>query len=541
LVVRALLLLSFLLWALSVRQAGLAVNQGIGELGLISVLPLVFFVSFSLLTACFLATLSMDGRSQLMLFCQLIMLILLLYLTPVLIEGTARFTPAYVYYQAVDYISQSGNIDPIVQWIHSWPAFSIAFSTLTQIAALTRTPGEQVFLGLYPSLFNIALFFPVFSLVRVIVDQQKLRWIAIWVFYIANWVGQDYFSVQSFALFAFILLLFALFKIMDSQGGTAGWFLVSTLLFSYLATSHFLSSLASLAVIVTLVAFKHFRAPTLALLFAVLAASWIAYGATARLPWAIIQVISQALKFQAIVGASVTARVAGSLAHIVVTQTRIIFSASISMFALSGLFLVWKSGKTGKTERRIALIVVAVCSLAGLFAYGGELFMRIFVLSLVPMAYFICKGSSSRLFFSILAIFLLFMAPPLHIVAHYGNERMDYVPPSELAGVRFFYNNTSQGYVIGWYPDLEYHQSYSHFSLSDAEWKNNALSLPAVESERKDWSTFVCLSYAETQFYSFQIGQPQFVPEIAKSLSSSARYDKIYSNPSYAVYAELPR
>lgn len=532
LVVTGLALVSFLLWVSSVCQA----RPGMGEFGLISVLPLTFFVSLSLLTLCFLSALRIcSSRIQIVLFCDVMMLILFLNLSPAIIEGTPRFGSTYRYYQAVDYILQFGKIETAM-WFHSWPASSIAFSALVQTTALARTPAERAFLSLYPTLFNIALFFPVFSFIRMILPQQKLRWIAVWIFYIANWVGQDYFNAQSVAFFVFILLLLALFKLMDPETHGNHWFLVSILLFCFLATGHTLSSIAYLAVILVFSAFKHFRRPIMLVLFTIVFASWIAFGATSLLPWLSLQVLSQAFNFEFIFAANLAARVTtGSAAHLAVTRIRVIYSALLGIIALSGLLIAWKRREIAKADRRVLLVFVGLSSLLSLSAYGGELFQRIFLLSLLPLAYSACKGLERKHFFTLVAIFLVIAAPPLHIIAHYGNEIMDYVPVNEIKGVEFFHSRTTKGYVVGGignYRDLRYRALYRYY-LPYVQW-NSTLPLSRV-----DWPTFVCITYTRHLQASFFWGEPEFVPQITKSIGGSARYDKIYSNPSFEVYLQI--
>jgi hypothetical protein len=220
----------------------------------------------------------------------------------------------------------------------------------------------------------------------------------------------------------------------------------------------------------------------------------------------------------------------------------LIFSAIVVAFAFCGLVLTWKRKKIGDAEKRIILTLIGVSLLLGFLVYGGELFMRIFLFSLIPLSYFISKGLHWKIFFCLFAIFFVIIAPPLHMITRYGNEVMDYVPASEIKGFEFFHRKTMQGYVIGsyrfdpLYRDSRYQQSYQYFSFSRAEWKNNTLSLGWIKSERLDWPRFVFISYGAREYYDFYLGEPQFIIETSKNLSESTRYNKIYSNPSFEVY-----
>ena len=82
---------AFLLWLLSISQAKLNLTQiGMGNLGLITILPITFFISISLLIFSFFINLR-SNKNQIILFFQTITLISFLNFTPTLIEGTARF------------------------------------------------------------------------------------------------------------------------------------------------------------------------------------------------------------------------------------------------------------------------------------------------------------------------------------------------------------------------------------------------------------------------------------------------------------------
>jgi len=208
--------------------------------------------------------------------------------------------------------------------------------------------------------------------------------------------------------------------------------------------------------------------------------------------------------------------------------------------------LTWKNGKIGDAEKRIILILIGVSLLLGFFSYGGEIFMRVFLFSLIPLCYFISRGSSWKIFFCFFAIFLIIATPPLYMVARYGNEVIDYVPPSEIKGIEFINKETTQGYIIGpgirWSErvrDFRYRQSHEYIAFSNTEWKGNTLSLKWFELIHLDWPKFVCISYGIREYYDFFLGEPQFIVETSKNLSESTRYNNIYSNPSFEIYLEL--
>jgi hydrogenase-4 membrane subunit HyfE len=303
-----------------------------------------------------------------------------------------------------------------------------------------------------------------------------------------------------------------------------------------------LSSLLILAVVFVFFIFKHFQKPASVFLIAAILASWTVYGAAKYLQWNILSFITQALDFELVLNVNIEARVAGSPAHVLITQARLIFSAIIAIFAFCGLILTWKRGKIGNVEKRILLILVGIFLLLPFFTYGGELFMRLFLFSLIPLSYFISKGLNQKILLCLFAIFLIAVAPSLHIIAHYGNEISDYVPQSENKGVEFFYKATSEGYVI-FHPkrDPSYHQSYEYTPLWRTKWENNALSLEQGQYENLDRPRFTIISYGTREYYNFFLAEPQTIIGISRNLSESIYYNEIYSNPNFEVYIQLPR
>jgi len=527
--------IAFMLWLLSVNQARLEIQEGIGNLGLISILPSLYFASISLLTFSFLISLKSSKRNRVLLLVQTMMLIFFLNFTPTMIENTARFTGSYTSSQSVDYISQEGYFNPFAFQIHNWPGFSILYSVLLQVTGFP----EQPVMSIYPTFFNLALLFPLYVLFRSVIDNKEYVWIALWVFYVGNWIGQDYFSPQSLGFFAFVLVLFLILKPGNLSMRSRNWCVTLILLFSLLVFSHMLSSIAVLAVMFVFFVSKHFQKFILISLFACLFLSWTILGAAAGFfEHNFSQFMSEAFNLILIFKTNVSARIAGSDARILVSQTRFIFSAMIAAFAFLAIVFEWRNRRIRNIEKRMLSVLAGVLFLMFLFAYGGEIFMRIFLFCLVPMAYFISKASRSKMFFCFLAIFLIVIAPFSHVIARYGGEVMDYVPESEIRGVEFFHSVTAQGYVIGSYRDSKYRPSYEFFALYDAVWKNDTLAMELYEPERLGWHKYVCLSYGAKQFFIFFLGKPSFVIELDRNMTESIHYNKIYSNPSLDVYSE---
>ena len=116
----ALLILSY-----SYFQAKLNLNG----YGLINSLPISYFVGLAcLVIAASLLWVSEEKYTGLLIL-QTIILVISLFLTPYLLEGTPRFPAAYQNYGFVDALLRTGHLNPQTAWYHSYPGFSLYFSS----------------------------------------------------------------------------------------------------------------------------------------------------------------------------------------------------------------------------------------------------------------------------------------------------------------------------------------------------------------------------------------------------------------------------
>jgi len=533
-----LTILAFILWVLSSLQARGAQTSNMGDLGLFSILPKYFFLAFSMLVFTFFITLQLANKNRVLLLCQTILLILFLYFTPAIVEGTPRFVFSYGSHRAVDYISQGAQINPSKLWIHNWPGFSIFWSIFEQ---LTLIPGMSILLT-YPTFYNILLLPPLFMFFRAVSKSSKLAWVAVWFVFLGNWVGQDYFSMQSFGFFGIAIMLSLLFKNMNQGMRTRQWSILLFLLSFLIVSTHFLSSLAILCVIIVLFLSKHLARYTLLTFFASLVTGWAVFGAGTYLSENLNRIIEQAFDLPYIFQVNLTQRISGSAGHILVTQMRVIYSVAIIAFALLCLVLAWRKRKLGIVEKRLLSVLVGFSLLLFAFSYGGELFMRLYMLSLLPFAYFISKTALKyKYILYALAIFLIIAAPSLHVIAHYGNEISDYVPYSENVGINFLYNNTVHGQVIGGvvrygdFRDPNYHFNYSAISYRKMMDENSSSLLWTAPKELYE-DRFVCISYGTTSVFSFFENNAAFIEDIQGNITQSTSYNLLYSNPSFSIY-----
>ena len=180
------------LWWFSV--GGIRVGT-LDDYGLLPAFPLSFFAALALLVASFVAAVRAPRPSELVLAGHALALIVFLHGTMPLLFSEPFYPWVYKHVGVVEYINLHGRLDASVDIYQNWPAFfalSAWFGRVAGIRPLQYVAWAQVFFNAC----NLVLLRYVFgSLSRDI----RLVWIAVFVFFSANWVAQDYFSPQAFA------------------------------------------------------------------------------------------------------------------------------------------------------------------------------------------------------------------------------------------------------------------------------------------------------------------------------------------------------
>ena len=354
----ALVAIAFVLWLFSSLQARSSITSNMSTLGLFSILPLPFFVAFSLLVVSFFITLKfVESNRTSLLLAQTFLVIFFLNLTPAIIEGTARFTSSYANFRAVDEITQTGTINPVQNWILNWPDFSILLSMFAQI---TTIPGQFILLT-YPTVFNLLLFPALFSLFKTMSNNSTLASMGAWFVFFGNSIGQDYFSMQSLAFLIAILIIMLLFKSMNQKIHSRQYGLLFFILFFYIVASHFLTSLAILCVIIALHLTKQLTRPILLTSAICLVGAWAIFDASSYMTFNFVKYANQAFNFSLIFQTNIAHRLtSGSASHVLASDMRVFYSIAIVAFAIAGIALSWRSRSLGKVEKRTLVVLGSI-------------------------------------------------------------------------------------------------------------------------------------------------------------------------------------
>ncbi|MGH9280837.1 MAG: lipopolysaccharide biosynthesis protein, partial [Acidimicrobiales bacterium] len=194
----------------------------LGDAGLITALPATWFVAVALLTVSFFGLLARPRHPAWLLWAHVLAAIVFLHGVTGFVEATPRFPTAWVHAGFAEHIMSHHGTLPDLDARFSWPGF---FST----AALVASAGGVSPMWLVrwaPLAVNLATLIPLVAIFRTAGVGDRVRWVALWLFVVGNWVGQDYFAPQAlgFLLFlVFVAVLLARFRPAGQDLPGAAW------------------------------------------------------------------------------------------------------------------------------------------------------------------------------------------------------------------------------------------------------------------------------------------------------------------------------
>jgi hypothetical protein len=168
----------------------------LGQYGLLPAFPIAFFAALALLVASFVAALCSTRPSQAVLAGHVVALVVFLHGTAPLLFPVPSYPWVYTHFGVVRYIDLHGRLDSSVDIYQNWPAFFTLSAWFSRVAGMRGPIEFAAWAQVFFNLCNAVLLRYVFgSLSRDI----RTIWLAIFVFFAANWVAQDYFAPQAFA------------------------------------------------------------------------------------------------------------------------------------------------------------------------------------------------------------------------------------------------------------------------------------------------------------------------------------------------------
>ena len=120
------------------------------------------------------------------------------------VEAEPRFGPVYRHLGIVDHLLRYQEINGSIDAYFNWPGF---FAFAAFLVAAGDLGDAFAFAGWTPLVSNLLYLGPLFLIMRSLTEDRRVVWLGVWIFMLTNWVGQDYFSPQSFSYFLYLVIL----------------------------------------------------------------------------------------------------------------------------------------------------------------------------------------------------------------------------------------------------------------------------------------------------------------------------------------------
>jgi hypothetical protein len=455
------------------------------DVGIVTLLPPRYWLGLALLTVAFATALVTPKLPDWLLALCVIALIVAVFGLSAFASDVPRLNVSFRHAGIIDNLARTGSADPSIDAYFNWPGFFMLGALFTQVSGLSSPLSLALWAPLYT---NLAFLPPLVLLARAFTPDRRLQWLSIWIYYLAQWVNQDYFAPQSYTYFLYLVVLaviltwfrrrdtsprlahakragvwFRLREIFASETWTepifvltdrqrAGLFAVIALLSLATVPSHQLTP-AAFVVGLAVARLLHGRsARVLLLLVGVASVGWISFMTTPYLAGHLNLLLSQMGDITAAASDNLTDRVQGSSGHLLVVRARLAFATAIWLLAAVGMM---RRRRHGHRDVSVMLFAVAAYLLLPVQPYGGEMLLRCYFFSL-PFLAFLAGGAIlpspnvalRPLSVAVAVVTLSTVLIPLFFIARYGNARIEQFRAAEIAGVDRMYSIADDGAAL---------------------------------------------------------------------------------------------
>jgi len=480
-----------------------------------------------------------------------VLLIVFLSVTPLVVWNSRGFYYAYGWWQNVDFILTNGQIDESSLDYHSWPLTWILSAALAHVAGLDDPEVTITWAAFGLRLLYLA---PLYLLLRTGLGLRgNVLWGALWLFSLGTWL-QVCYSAQGLAFLLFIYLLSMLVIVRQREtvremGRTIAQRLAAILVLGALTTVHALTSLAGLGAIAALSVLRRFEARSTAILAAVFISGWTIYEATAFFEWNVPRFYDLAFRLD-LLGSQMGERASQSVsqAHRIRTVAQMVCVGAYGLLAAAGLTLAYVRRRVTSSDSVVLWMALGIWSVFLVLgaSYGREHLERAFLLLLPALALFAAKLLSFRMgrFAFCGALFALIL--PL-LVVHFAAEPANNVTPSYVAGLRFFDEQTTHGYIVGGgahgLGEITFHPAgqyvlvpYEDLARDGMCYSHRSGSSPAADDGQPGYPTYVQTSEHLEAFYEYEFNDVSTLQQVGAMLNSSSDAALVYENPRFTLF-----
>jgi hypothetical protein len=564
-------------WRLSLH--GVDVDD-LGSYGLGPALPVLWYVSLGIALAGGVFTLTSERAPLAATVVYVAAVAVILYATIPVLSHQPQYTWVYKHIGVVRYLEEHGKADPSIDIYNRWPGF---FALGALFSTISGQPNPVTYARWGELFFVVLDLIAVTALLRVLIGDARKALAGAFIFLLANWVGQDYYSPQAFCYVLYLALLVVAVRQLDNRWGGRGSRL--SRLIGRLSRREQLapperhaphwSRGVGLAIVLALDAVMiatHQLTPYIALAaLAVLmllgmVRPWWLLGAMALMTIAYFALnysyLTHNFKLLTSLNPFSNAQVSPypqtpTPGKVLNTQAEI---AAIFISWLAALAGAVALARRGLGVRAAPLAALAVAPIAVVFGqnYGGEASLRIVLFSSPFLAGIAAWGILGVRRVGLRRLLLGGFAAAsaaLFVIAFFGQAELNVVDRDELAASEWFYEHAEPGSVLmlsaPGFP-LKVGASYPGFAgpegdsfpnlMSSHLFQNQTLGparVPDLVGQIEQYSPrgYIAFSKDETAFAEvMRITPPGALAELEKAVRESSSFRLAYSNPSVRLF-----
>lgn len=461
-----------LAWAFWLVSLGGITPGRMTDLGLISVLPPLYWTALAVLTIGFSVAVRDRDRSGRLLLLYILTLIAIIHATPVLVYHTLRYSWAWKHVNIINHLLDFNTPDPNAGELsayYQWPGF---FTLNALIERATGIHSALSYASWAPPVLNTVMIVPLLSIFRTVTRDRRIVWLGLWVFFCASWIGQDYFSPQGFAFVYYLAIAAALLRRARRrrQRGLVAWLALLIVPILTIDSSHQLTPIMLTCVAAALAIPKRGRRAALCV-FAIAAVAMAAWDFTVAGPFMrknLAMLLTAFGQLDSNAGSGVVGLGTASSGQIAVSYVDRALSVTIWALALWAL-----ARRTRLRRTRPLLLMLAPLPAVIANNYGGEMLYRVYFFSLpgaavLAAATLLPRPRRERVLALALPLVLSALVVGM-LFSYYGKEQMNYFTPREVQAADYLAATAPKGsLIIAELPD--YPDAYAQYEKDTREW-----------------------------------------------------------------------
>ncbi|MEU2897085.1 hypothetical protein ACWC4E_07150 [Streptomyces sp. NPDC001273] len=488
------LLTALALWVYAVRHTDVS---RLDDFGLVTALHPAFWAGLAVLTAGFWFTVRDPRRPGGWAAAYVLGLLLMQRATQAVVYPTPLYAWAWKHDGVVDHLLTAGGLQSADQVgdmavYDQWPGF---FAAQAALVRLLGVESAAMYMAWWPLVSSLMLLLPLLLIYRTFTEDRRLIWTGVWLFLVADWVGQDYFSPQSVAFALHLGVLAVVLRRYGRPGGARGrrgqavWTVVLSVLVVTIVISHQLTPAMLIVSLLALCLVRRSRDWVPAVTTVVLFLAWCLTAALPFLSAALPDMIRSVGDVGGNVATGYGATPTGTGAVATSWAARLL-SGTVLLLAVIG---IWRQRVLRHRAMPLLLMAAAPLPMFAASSYGSEMIFRVLMFMLPSVAFFAAaallpgvrtlaaepeadtrgpapRPGVGRRGIGLAGPLLVLLAGTLAFVPSYsGKDRINYFPPEEVALVRQLFDEAPEGSMVV-AANRNYPLAYASYGTIDHYW-----------------------------------------------------------------------